>query len=80
MFHNYHSLIEENDAEMIREAFRVFDRDGNGVITADEFRHFMVHVGEQFSEAEVDELIAEVDTDGNGSIDYEEFVKMMTSV
>lgn len=26
---------------MIREAFRVFDRDGNGYITAEEFRYFM---------------------------------------
>jgi calmodulin len=37
----------ENDSEMIREAFRVFDRDGNGFITADEFRYFMTHMGEQ---------------------------------
>jgi calmodulin len=36
--------FRENDSEMIREAFRVFDRDGNGYITADEFRYFMTHV------------------------------------
>ncbi|KAJ1348006.1 hypothetical protein KIN20_003214 [Parelaphostrongylus tenuis] len=33
---------KESDSEMMREAFRVFDKDGNGVITACEFRHFMV--------------------------------------
>lgn len=53
---------------MIREAFRVFDRDGNGYITADEFRYFMTHMGEQFSDKEVDEIIAEVDIDGDGQI------------
>lgn len=53
---------------MIREAFRVFDRDGNGYITADEFRYFMTHMGEQFSDQEVDEIIAEVDIDGDGQV------------
>ncbi|VDK17898.1 unnamed protein product [Anisakis simplex] len=53
---------------MIREAFRVFDRDGNGFITAEEFRYFMTHMGEQFSDEEVDEMIAEVDIDGDGQV------------
>lgn len=53
---------------MIREAFRVFDRDGNGYITAEEFRYFMTHMGEQFSDEEVDEMIAEVDIDGDGQV------------
>lgn len=35
-------MMKETDSEMIREAFRVFDKDGNGVITAQEFRYFMV--------------------------------------
>uniref|UniRef100_A0A914YCQ7 EF-hand domain-containing protein n=1 Tax=Panagrolaimus superbus TaxID=310955 RepID=A0A914YCQ7_9BILA len=53
-------MMKETDSEMIREAFRVFDKDGNGVITAQEFRYFMVHMGMQFSEDEVDEMINEV--------------------
>jgi calmodulin len=52
----------------IREAFRVFDRDGNGYITAEEFRYFMTHMGEQFSDIEVDEIINEVDIDGDGQV------------
>lgn len=55
---------------MIREAFRVFDRDGNGFITAEEFRYFMTHMGEQFSDEEVDEMIAEVDIDGDGQVGF----------
>lgn len=62
------SNIQENDSEMIREAFRVFDRDGNGYITAEEFRYFMTHMGEQFSDEEVDEIINEVDIDGDGQV------------
>ena len=36
----------------------------------------MVHMGMQFSEQEVDEMIHEVDVDGDGEINYEEFVKV----
>jgi calmodulin len=53
---------------MIREAFRVFDRDGNGYITADEFRFAMTRFGEQFSNEEVDEIMREVDIDGDGRV------------
>ena len=53
---------------MIREAFRVFDRDRNGYITADEFRYFMTHMGEQLTVEEVDEIIAAVDIDGDGQV------------
>ena len=60
--------MQENDSEMIREAFRVFDRDGNGYITADEFRYFMTHMGEQFTDEEVDEIMIEVDIDGDGQV------------
>jgi calmodulin len=36
-------MMKETDSEMIREAFRVFDKDGNGVITAqvNEWPHYI---------------------------------------
>ncbi|VDD94147.1 unnamed protein product [Enterobius vermicularis] len=39
---------------------------------------FRVHMGMQFDDYEVDEMMREIDVDGNGEIDYEEFVKMMS--
>lgn len=48
--------------------FRVFDKDGNGYITAQEFRHFMTTMGEKFSEEEVDEIIKEFDKDGDEQV------------
>lgn len=53
---------------MIREAFRVFDRDRNGYITSEEFRYFMTHMGEQLTPEEVEEIIEAVDTDGDGQV------------
>lgn len=33
-----------SEVDMLKEAFRVFDKDGNGCITAEEFKHFMVRI------------------------------------
>jgi calmodulin len=61
----------------IKEAFRVFDKDGNGLVSASELRHVMTNLGEKLTEDEIDEMIREADDDGDGQIKYEEFVKMM---
>lgn len=42
----------------------------SSVFSADEFRYFMTHMGEQFTDAEVDEIIQEVDIDGDGQVSY----------
>ncbi|XP_063428906.1 calmodulin-like [Mytilus trossulus] len=67
-----------DDQEELREAFRVFDKDGNGFISAAELRHVMTNLGEKLTDGEVDEMIREADTDGDGQVNYSEFVKMMT--
>ncbi|XP_053384693.1 uncharacterized protein LOC123536689 [Mercenaria mercenaria] len=67
---------DTEEAEMI-EAFKVFDRDGNGKISAAELRHVMTNLGEKLTDDEVREMIREGDADGDGQIDYEEFAKMM---
>ena len=69
-------LTEEQIAEF-KEAFRVFDKDGNGFISAAELRHIMTNLGEKLTDEEVDEMIREADIDGDGQINYEEFVKVM---
>eukprot|EP01040_Poterioochromonas_malhamensis_P013662 gene13662-15055_t len=62
------------------EAFKVFDKDGNGLISVAELRHITTDLGEKLLyDEEVDEMIREAGIDGDGQIDYEEFVKMMMS-
>jgi calmodulin len=61
----------------IKEAFKVFDKDGNGFISAAELRHIMTNLGEKLTDEEVDEMIREADVDGDGQINYDEFVDMM---
>ena len=72
-------MKETDTEEELMEAFRVFDRDGNGFISAHELRHVMTNLGEKLTNEEVDEMIKEADLDGDGAINYEEFVRMMLS-
>jgi calmodulin len=62
----------DEEAEL-RAAFEVFDQDGSGTISADEMRRVMKSIGEELTDAEIDEMIKEADTDGNGTIDCECF-------
>ena len=63
--------------EEIREAFRVFDKEGNGFISTAELAAVMTNIGEVLSQEETEELVAEADIDGDGNVNYEEFVAMI---
>jgi calmodulin len=69
MFQRHHHDVS-NEAE-IKEAFRVFDKEGNGYISAAELRHVLTNLGERLKDEEVDEMIREADLTGDGQINYE---------
>ena len=66
--------LKTDSKEEIHEAFWVFDKDGNGYISAAELCHVMTNLGEKLTDEEVDEMIREADIDGDGQVNYEEFV------
>ncbi|XP_076449600.1 neo-calmodulin-like isoform X3 [Babylonia areolata] len=68
---------EEDEEEELRQAFRVFDKSGCGYITPSDLRAVLQNIGEDLTEEEIDEMIAEVDIDGDGRIDFEEFIACM---
>jgi calcium-dependent protein kinase len=65
--------------ERLEIAFRAFDTDGSGTITADELRA-MLGKHHDYDEQMWNELIAEVDSNGDGVIDMNEFCDMMMKV
>ncbi|KAJ8753709.1 hypothetical protein K2173_026385 [Erythroxylum novogranatense] len=70
-------MKDTDSEEELKEAFKVFDKDQNGYISAAELRYVMTNLGEKLTDEEVDEMIGEADFDGDGQVNYEEFVKMM---
>ncbi|KAK8900341.1 Calmodulin [Tritrichomonas musculus] len=72
--------MRENDAEEeLQEAFKVFDRDGDGKIPKDELSLIMKNIGEPLSQEELDAFIKEADTNKDGYIDYAQFVHLLLS-
>jgi len=61
----------------VEHAFKVFDRDGDGLISKDELRLTMRNLGEPLTEKEIAGMISEADTDGDGQINLEEFARLM---
>lgn len=71
-------LRDFNSEDELKEAFRMFDRNGDGMISADELRLALQSFGEQLADEEIEELLREADINCDGQIDYQEFVKMIT--
>ena len=67
------SITDEAKAEYL-EAFNIFDKDRSGSIDASEFGLVMKQLGHNPSEAELKEMIAEIDIDNDGQIDFDEFL------
>merc|ERR1712012_549843 len=65
-----------NETEL-REAFKLFDADGDGMISADELKTLITKVGGEMADAEAKALIHAAGKDGN---DFEEFAQLWTAL
>ena len=64
--------MRDSDCEdVIREAFRLFDDNGDGFISASELRHVVTNLGEKLTNEEIEEMIRDADVDGDGQVNYQ---------
>merc|ERR1712106_612748 len=61
----------------VQDAFKQFDRNGDGAIDKAELTSALSSTGGNFTKQEIDNIFMAADVDGDGEIDYEEFIALM---
>merc|ERR1712077_32152 len=74
-------LVEDPDMETmkreLKDAFRIYDKEGNGYITTETLRGLISELLAPLTEEELEGILEELDEDGSGSMDFDEFCEMM---
>merc|ERR1711935_603190 len=81
-FEEFETLVrrkiqEDEDERELKEIFRVLDKEKKGEVNTSELRWILKSLGDDLTEEDIDDMIADVDTDGSGWVDYDEFSKLM---
>lgn len=74
-------LIDEDEEGMkkeLKEAFRIYDKAGNGYIPTSALKEILHELEPKLTDQELEGIIEEIDKDGSGTVDFDEFMEMMT--
>ncbi|KAK5644320.1 hypothetical protein RI129_005620 [Pyrocoelia pectoralis] len=75
-------FMVEEDAEALqaelKEAFRLYDKEGNGYISTDVLKEIIKELDDKITPDELEGMIKEIDSDGSGTVDFDEFMEVMT--
>lgn len=55
----------------LKEAFRLYDKEGNGFIPTSCLKEILRELDDQLSDADLDGMINEIDSDGSGTVDFD---------
>jgi calmodulin len=69
--------LSPEQIEHFRDAYDIFDKNGDGGVTVNELAHVMRCIGQEANDQEVRRMFSEVDRDGSGEISFEEFLEIM---
>ncbi|KAF8022872.1 hypothetical protein BT93_F0401 [Corymbia citriodora subsp. variegata] len=59
------------------QAFKRFDRDGDGKMSGEELSSYFASIGESLTPHDARKVMADFDSDGDGLLEFEDFVRMM---
>ena len=81
-FENFVSIVNRREKDVdseeeVLKAFKLFDKEGNGLININELKNIMLSVGKNIKEEELNVMLKEADTDMDGYINYEEFIRSL---
>jgi len=72
-------LDERNFENELRGAFKLFDKDNTGFLTAAEVRHVLTSFNLHLRDDETDRMITKADLDGDGQVNIDEFLCLIGS-
>ncbi|KAI9265004.1 putative calmodulin [Phascolomyces articulosus] len=70
--------ITQEELDSLKQAFSLYDRDGDGGITVKEFGDILKSLNVNGTVEEIESIVKSVDSNRDGRIDFNEFVVAMT--
>lgn len=55
----------------LKEAFRVYDREGKGYLTVQTLRSILKELDDKLTNHDLDMIMEEIDSDGSGTVDFD---------
>jgi|LauGreDrversion4_2_1035121.scaffolds.fasta_scaffold59424_1 calmodulin len=77
---SYAAQLTAEQEQELKEAFNLFDKDGDGTISAKELVVVMRSIGIQPSEEDVQAMMNEIVPDNDGEIEYPGFVELLAKM
>ena len=72
-----HSTSSEDRQDTLKEAFSLFDLEGDGRLSPSEIRRVLESLGVDASTEEVADFVLQVDSAGEGRISFEDFSRIV---
>lgn len=66
-----------NKEQDLREAFKVFDKNGDGKISKMELKTVLESLGQHLTDRELDDMMHEADTNQDGEVDFEGMTSLL---
>jgi Ca2+-binding EF-hand superfamily protein len=76
---NEETMVDDQAIRDMKEMFKAFDTDHDGLISPDELGFAMRSYGFDPSQLELEEMISNADLDKNGQVDWKEFKKLIST-
>ena len=72
-------MVERPTPDDIQKAFRLFDQGAKGKVDFQDLKRIAAQIGENITDDEMHEMIAEADRSGTGRVGPDDFVHIVTS-
>ena len=65
--------FDEQDEDVLKEVFMIFDREGKGYLTPESVYHVFLSLGENIKLEDIENILKENDIDGDGNLNFQDF-------